>query len=129
MGSILNPVDGNSFVALAIFKDEDIFVDKTDFIAKMSENINKNKRFFAVTRPRRFGKTVTADMLLAYYSKKYDGHKIFDNLKISKEKNYAEHLNKYDVIYIDMNSIKDKYLSYKDDSSLYIEGIDDIVDL
>uniref|UniRef100_UPI0004E0B93C PD-(D/E)XK nuclease domain-containing protein n=1 Tax=Ruminobacter sp. RM87 TaxID=1200567 RepID=UPI0004E0B93C len=36
--------------------------------------------------------------------------------------------NKYDVIYIDMNSIKDKYLSYKDDSSLYIEGIDDIVD-
>ena len=128
MGSILNPVDGNSFVALAIFKDEDIFVDKTDFIAKMSENINKNKRFFAVTRPRRFGKTVTADMLLAYYSKKYDGHKIFDNLKISKEKNYAEHLNKYDVIYIDMNSIKDKYLSYKDDSSLYIEGIDDIVD-
>ena len=128
MGSILNPVDGNSFVALAIFKDEDIFVDKTDFIAKMSENINKNKRFFAVTRPRRFGKTVTADMLLAYYSKKYDGHKIFDNLKISKEKNYAEHLNKYDVIYIDMNSIKDKYLSYKDDSSLYVEGIDDIVD-
>ena len=86
MGSILNPVDGNSFVALAIFKDEDIFVDKTDFIAKMSENINKNKRFFAVTRPRRFGKTVTADMLLAYYSKKYDGHKIFDNLKISKKK-------------------------------------------
>ena len=42
MGSILNPVDGNSFVDLAIFKDEDIFVDKTDFIAKMSENINKN---------------------------------------------------------------------------------------
>ena len=128
MGSILNPVDGNSFVDLAKFKDEDIFVDKTDFIAKMSENINKNKRFFAVTRPRRFGKTVTADMLLAYFSKEYDGKKIFDNLKISQEKNYAEHLNKYDVIYIDMNSIKDKYLSYKDDSSLYIEGIDDIVD-
>ncbi len=128
MGSILNPVDGNSFVDLAKFKDEDIFVDKTDFIAKMSENINKNKRFFAVTRPRRFGKTVTADMLLAYFSKEYDGKKIFDNLKISQENNYAEHMNKYDVIYIDMNSIKDKYLSYKDDSSLYIEGIDDIVD-
>ncbi len=76
MGSILNPVEGNSFVDLAVFKDEDIFVDKTDFIAKMSESINKNKRFFAITRPRRFGKTVTADMLLAYFSKEYDGKKI-----------------------------------------------------
>ncbi len=76
MGSILNPAEGNSFVDLPVFKDEDIFVDKTDFIAKMSENINKNKRFFAVTRPRRFGKTVTADMLLAYFSKEYDGKKI-----------------------------------------------------
>ena len=128
MGNILNPVHGNSFVALAEFKDEDIFVDKTDFIAKMSKNINKNKRFFALTRPRRFGKTVTADMLLAYYSREYDGHKIFDNLKIAEEKNYAQHLNKYDVIYIDMNSIKDKYRSYKTDRSIYIEDIDDIVD-
>lgn len=66
MGSILNPVEGSSFVDLAAFRDEDVFVDKTDFIAKISANINKNKRLFAVTRPRRFGKTVTADMLLAY---------------------------------------------------------------
>ena len=65
MGNILNPVEGNSFVDLAVFKNEDIFVDKTDFIAKMSEHINKNKRQLAVTRPRRFGKTVTADMLFS----------------------------------------------------------------
>ena len=53
MGNILNPVEGNSFVDLVAFKDEDIFVDKTDFIAKMSENINKNKRQFAVIMPVR----------------------------------------------------------------------------
>ncbi len=47
MGDILNPVSSNSFVDLVTFKDEDVFVDKTDFIAKMSENINKNKRLFA----------------------------------------------------------------------------------
>ena len=64
MGDILNPADSNSFADLAAFRDEDIFADKTDFIAKMAESINKNKRLFAVTRPRRFGKTVTAHMFI-----------------------------------------------------------------
>ena len=128
MGNILNPDKDNSFIRLVKFKDSEIFVDKTDFIGKISAKISADKRFFAITRPRRFGKTVTADMLSAYYSKGYAGQKIFDNLKISKEKNYEEHLNKYNVIYIDMNSIKDKYISYTSDKSLYIEDIDDIVD-
>ncbi len=52
MGSILNPVDNNSFVELVAFKNEDIFVDKTDFIPKISAKINANKRLFAVIRPR-----------------------------------------------------------------------------
>ena len=128
MGIILNPTRENSFTRLVKFKDDDIFVDKTDFIEKISAKINKDKRFIAVTRPRRFGKTVTANMLLTYYSKEYAGQNIFGNLKISNEKSYKEHLNKYDVIYIDMNTIKDKYISYKSDKSLYIDGIDDIVD-
>ena len=70
----------------------------------------------AVTRPRRFGKTVTAHMLLAYYSKAYAGRNIFDNLKITDEDHKAsfeKHLNKYDVIYIDMNSINAQKLSQK----------------
>ena len=83
MGSILNPIEGNSFVDLAVYKNEEIFVDKTEFIEKMSEHINKNKRFLAVTRPRRFGKTVTADMLSAYYSKGYADQNIFEGLKIT----------------------------------------------
>ena len=128
MENILNPTRENSFTRLVKFKDDDIFVDKTDFIEKISAKINKDKRFMAVTRPRRFGKTVTANMLLTYYSKEYARQNIFDNLKISNEKSYKEHLNKYDVIYIDMNTIKDKYISYKSDKSLYIDGIDDIVD-
>ena len=127
MGNILNPTRENSFVRLANRKDE-YLVDKSDFIEITNNRLNEDNRFMAVTRPRRFGKTITADMLLAYYSKEYANQKIFENLKISKEKSYADHLNKYDVIFIDMNSIKDKYLSYKADRSLYVEGIDDIVD-
>ena len=49
----------------------------------MSAKINSQNCLFAVTRPRRFGKTVTAHMLSAYYSKGYAGQKIFDNLKIT----------------------------------------------
>ncbi|MGN1356351.1 MAG: AAA family ATPase, partial [Succinivibrionaceae bacterium] len=135
MGSILNPIDGNSFVDLAVYKNEDIFVDKTEFIEKMSEHINKNKRFFAVTRPRRFGKTVTAHMLSAYYSKGYAGQNIFEGLKITGKMedreykdnedkkraeerarklkaSYEKHLNKYDVIYIDMNTIRSLFIGY-----------------
>ena len=128
MGNFLNPDKENSFITLANRKNKYLFVDKTNFIEITDNRLNEDNRFLAVTRPRRFGKTVTADMLLAYYSKKYDGKKIFDELDISKKDCYEQHLNKYNVIYIDMNSIKDKFISYKSDKTLYIEAIDDIVD-
>ena len=127
MGSILNPTMENSFETLVNFKDKDIFVDKTDFIEKMSAKINADKRFFAVTRPRRFGKTVTAHMLLAYYSKGYIGTKIFDGLHIADKDNYAEHLNKYDVLYIDMNTIDGLFDGYSGQKQK-VEGVNDLVD-
>ena len=127
MGSILNPTMENSFETLVNFKDKVIFVDKTDFIEKMSAKINADKRFFAVTRPRRFGKTVTAHMLLAYYSKGYIGKKIFDGLHIADKDNYAEHLNKYDVIYIDMNTIDGLFDGYSGQKQK-VEGVNDLVD-
>ena len=128
MGNILNPADDNSFINLVEVKDTRIFVDKTDFIEKTNTLLKTDGKFLAVTRPRRFGKTVTAHMLSAYYSKAYTGQNIFDKLEIANKPSFAEHLNKYNVLYIDMNSIKDQYISYKADSSLYIEAIDDIVD-
>ena len=78
MGNILNPDKENSFISLANRKNKYLFVDKTNFIEITNNRLNEDNRFLAVTRPRRFGKTVTADMLLAYYSKEYDGKKIFD---------------------------------------------------
>ena len=127
MGNILNPSENNSFIKLVNSKKY-LFVDKTDFIEHINERINEDNCFLAITRPRRFGKTVTAHMLSAYYSKGYAGKNIFDKLEIVNKPSFAEHLNKYNVIYIDMNSIKNQYISYKADSSLYIEAIDDIVD-
>ena len=100
MGNILNPTEYNSFIKLVKFKDSEIFVDKTDFIEKISAKVNTQNCFLAITRPRRFGKTVTAHMLSAYYSKGYAGKKIFEKLEIANKPSFAEHQNKYNVIYI-----------------------------
>ena len=127
MGNILNPTKENSFEILVNFKDKDIFVDKTDFIEKISAKINTDKRFMAVTRPRRFGKTVTAHMLSDYFSKGYVGRSIFDELEISKKDSYEQHLNKYNVIYIDMNSINGLYDGYTNKNQK-VEGVNDLVD-
>ena len=127
MGNILNPTKENSFEILVNFKDKDIFVDKTDFIEKISAKINTDKRFMAVTRPRRFGKTVTAHMLSAYFSKGYVGRSIFDELEISKKDSYEQHLNKYNIIYIDMNSINGLYDGYTNKNQK-VEGVNDLVD-
>ena len=127
MGNILNPTKENSFEILVNFKDKDIFVDKTDFIEKISAKINTDKRFMAVTRPRRFGKTVTAHMLSAYFSKGYVGRSIFDELEILKKDSYEQHLNKYNVIYIDMNSINGLYDGYTNKNQK-VEGVNDLVD-
>ena len=127
MGNILNPDKDNSFIRLVKFKDTEIFVDKTDFIEKMSAKINSQNCLFAVTRPRRFGKTVTAHMLSAYYSKGYAGQNIFDKLEITKKSSFAEHLNKYDVIYIDMNTIDGLFDGYSSKKQK-VDGVTDLVD-
>ena len=126
MGNILNPGRENSFTRLVKLRKTAIFIDKTDFIEVMSSKINDEKRFFAVTRPRRFGKTVTAHMLSAYFSKGYAGQNIFDNLEITHNDSFSEHLNKYNVIYVDMNSINSRYNIYLKNEKVY--GVASLVD-
>ena len=64
--------------------------------------LGTNARFICNSRPRRFGKSVTVDMLTAYYSKGCDTEKMFSGLEISKCPDFYEHLNKYDVIRFDV---------------------------
>lgn len=128
MSTILNPSNDNTFADIVRARDNGVFVDKTQFIDEVIGRFNTTRKFLAVTRPRRFGKTITAHMLSAFFSKGCDSKEMFKGLKISESQNYQDHLNKYDVIYWDMNSIRDNFMAYIDDSSLHIEGIDDIVD-
>ena len=128
MSTILNPSNDNTVADIVRARDNGVFVDKTQFIDEVIGRFNTTRKFLAVTRPRRFGKTITAHMLSAFFSKGCDSKEMFKGLKISESKNYQDHLNKYDVIYWDMNSVRDNFMAYIDDSSLHIEGIDDIVD-
>ncbi len=82
-----------------------IFIDKSDLIKYCNEVISTNDRFMCVTRPRRFGKTMALSMLNAYYSLGSNSKDLFDKLNISKDQSYLYHLNKNNVISIDMASI------------------------
>jgi len=127
MGNILNPGNDNSFINLVKARDTRVFVDKTDYLEKTNTLFNTDGKLLAVTRPRRFGKTVTAHMLSAYYSKGYAGQNIFDKLEIANRASFAEHLNKHNVIYIDMNTIDGLFDGYSNKKQK-VEGVNDLVD-
>ncbi len=84
------------------YKSSAIFVDKSMLIQECNDVFGSESSYICVTRPRRFGKTLAISMLNAYYSKGCDSREMFKDLKISKDPGFEEHLNKHNVIWIDM---------------------------
>jgi hypothetical protein len=83
-----------------------IYVDKSLLIKETNAKINDgSSKFMCVTRPRRFGKTLALSMLNAYYSKGCDSRDLFKGLKISEDPSFESHLNKHNVIWVDMAEI------------------------
>ena len=81
------------------------FVDKTPLIEDLLPALGKEKRFFCITRPRRFGKTVMANMIASFFGKEIDSSDLFDGLEIAQSEHYREHLNRHHVIFIDFSEI------------------------
>lgn len=79
------------------------YVDKSGMIELLNQKIGINDCYVCVTRPRRFGKTVNANMLGAYYTKGYDTAELFQNRQIAAAPSFADHLNRHNVIYIDFS--------------------------
>lgn len=98
MGSYLNP--GN--IGFCKSLNSRIYVDKTALIEKMNAVLNTRQEFICVSRPRRFGKSMAADMLAAYYDRSEDSSKLFESLEISRAESYKKYLNQYDVIKVNM---------------------------
>ena len=85
------------------------YVDKSELIAIVNSTLNSERRFSCVTRSRRFGKTMAAKMLLAYYDCSCDSRSLFTDLQIASHPSFEEHLNKYPVISIDIGYFVSKH--------------------
>lgn len=98
MGVFVNPDNSAFEVAL----NSEIYIDKTGLLEYTNRVMNTLQGYVCNSRPRRFGKSITANMLTAYYSRGCNSEKMFSDLAISKNQDYRKHLNKYDVIHLDL---------------------------
>ena len=119
MGSYLNP--GNEKFYRAI--NSEIYVDKTGLIGYTNKVLNTMQQNLCVSRPRRFGKSMAADMLTAYYSRGCDSKELFQGLKIADDQDFEKHLNKYNTIFINVQ----EFLSRTSDIYKLIDRIQRIV--
>ena len=98
MGMFVNP-DNSAFQAALNAR---IYIDKSGLIKYTNSVLASSDAFICNSRPRRFGKSITANMLTAYYSKGCNSEKMFSGLEVSKSADFKKHLNKYDVIHLDI---------------------------
>ena len=116
----------NSKNAYALYKKETAkpyFVDKTVLLKELFPLVEEGSHYLCITRPRRFGKTVMANMVASFFSKGHRANDVFQNLQIYQDKDYEKYLNKYTVIHIMFNDLPRNCNSYKQ----YIDRIEEIL--
>ena len=119
MGIYVNP--GNRAFAEAVHST--IYVDKSRLISYTNNVLNTNRKNMCVSRPRRFGKSMAADMLVAYYSKGCDSKELFSERGIGKEESFQIHLNKHNVIRLDVQ----QFLFHKSHLDIFIDKMQEAV--
>lgn len=98
MGIYLNPQNDKFKKAL----NSSIYVDKTGLITYTNKVLHTENQNICISRPRRFGKSMAANMLTAYYSKGCDSYDLFSGYHITGDKTFEKHLNRYHVISVNM---------------------------
>lgn len=88
-----------------IIENHCFYVDKTQFIKEWWENADE---VTLITRPRRFGKTLTMSMTEQFFSVKYAGRgDLFEGLSIWQEEKYRALQGTYPVISLSFANIKE----------------------
>ena len=90
------------------------YVDKSGLIAIVNSTLFTERSFSCVSRSRRFGKSIAAKMLCAYYDHSCDSRALFADLEIASDPSFEKHLNKYPVIFLDLTS----FISERDDDNI-----------
>ena len=85
------------------------YVDKSALIAVVNKTINTERCFSCVSRSRRFGKSMAAKMLCAYYDQSCDSRSLFADLEIAGDPSFERHLNKYPVIFLDLSDFVTRF--------------------
>ena len=97
-----------------------IYVDKSMLIDFTNSVVNTRQKYVCVTRPRRFGKSMAAEMLAAYYSCGCESKNLFSNLKIATTSSFESELNKNCVIALDIQKMRAVAIAINKD---YLEHI------
>lgn len=87
------------------------YVDKSELIAIINQTLFTERCFSCVSRCRRFGKSMAAKMLCAYYDRSSDSKHLFADLKIARNITFEKHLNKYPTIFLDLSDFVSRYKS------------------
>ena len=103
MGVYFNP-NNESFTKDRNYK---IYIDKTGLLEYLNEALGTPKNCIAVSHARRFGKSHAAGMVDAYYSLGCDSTKLFEDTKIANNADWKKHMNRYNVIHLDISSVWD----------------------
>ena len=98
MGRYLN--QGNENFQKSV--NSEIYIDKTGLIKYTNRVINTLQGYVCISRPRRFGKSMAANMLTAYYSRGCDSRELFNEFEISKSTDFEKYRNKYNTISLNM---------------------------
>lgn len=98
MGIYLNP--GNTAFQRAL--NSEIYIDKSGLLRYTNNKLFTEQQFICVSRPRRFGKSIAANMLTAYYSRGCDSRELFAGLDMERDGDFEKHLNEYNVIHLNM---------------------------
>lgn len=90
------------------------FVDKSGILEELIPLLGTGSKYLCITRPRRFGKTIMANLIASFFSKGISGGTIFERLQIMKNDHYYTYLNQHNVIYIDFSELPYPCESYHD---------------
>lgn len=113
----------NSRTAYTLYENEvrqTYFVDKSEMLKDLFPLVKAGNKHICLTRPRRFGKTIMANMIAAFFTKSYDTKSLFDSLKIAEAKEYDTYRNKFNVVHISFDDIPRNCGSY----AQYIDRIE-----
>lgn len=121
------PIGVDNFNELVDPASEFLFIDKTNYIAKIIDDKSKS---ILITRPRRWGKTINFSMLQHFFASEVNGYAtqaLFKGLDIETMNNgaYMQHQGQYPVIFLTFKELK--VSSYRSTIEAIRELIRDLV--